>query len=684
MEAGVARRRGGERLTRALASVRAARLPSGAPAKAGRFLLVGAPATLLLYLSFDSGGFFPLTTAVVAIVLGLALVVRVTVAGDPFAGVGVALAVALSALGLLGAWMLASTLWGAAALRAILEFDRLLLYLLGAALLGSVAWRAGERAWMIRLTLAGLGAVCVLALASRLLPDLWTVDEGFATDALTYPLGYTNALGIFAGLGVVLGLHLASDQRGPAAVRVLSAALVPALAATVLLTFSRGAIVATALALVAYLVLGRTRGLLGGVLATVGPSAYAVSKAYGAVLVAEATPTSPAALAQGEELAIAIAVAALAAGVIRAILLPVDSRLARVRVGARARRVALIGGSVVALAAALVLVLSVDVPGTIDRGYERLASGGLAPGEPVRERLSASGTSGRFDEWGVAWEQFREEPVTGSGAGTYQAVWAERRPVDRELRDAHSLYFEVASELGAVGLALVVLAVGAVLVGLLMRCRGPERATFAALAAIWLGWAAHAGIDWDWEMPVLTLPVLCLAAAGLSARPRGPLGRAPLGPARLTRVLVGLGLLALLVTPALLAVSQVRLESSLRAWKESDCTRTIDDALGSLDALPVRPEPFELIAYCDSRFAMNDLADGAMRSAIARDGRSWDLWYGLAMVHGAGRRDPRPAMAEAARLNPLEPMTIEGTRMFRTDDPAEWQRRALAAPLPIP
>jgi hypothetical protein len=54
------------------------------------------------------------------------------------------------------------------------------------------------------------------------------------------------------------------------------------------------------------------------------------------------------------------------------------------------------------------------------------------------------------------------------------------------------------------------------------------------------------------------------------------------------------------------------------------------------------------------------------------------------MVHGAGRRDPRPAMAEAARLNPLEPMTIEGTRMFRTDDPAVWQRRALSAPLPIP
>jgi hypothetical protein len=41
-------------------------------------------------------------------------------------------------------------------------------------------------------------------------------------------------------------------------------------------------------------------------------------------------------------------------------------------------------------------------------------------------------------------------------------------------------------------------------------------------------------------------------------------------------------------------------------------------------------------------------------------------------------------MAEAVRLNPLEPMTIQGARTFRTDDPDEWQRRALSAPLAIP
>jgi hypothetical protein len=698
---------------------RLARLAGGRTPPLARALIAALPAVLLVYLSFASGGFFPFTIAAVGLVLGLVLVVRVTVAAEPFEGFGVALAVALGALGLLGAWMLASTLWGAAAHRAILEFDRLLLYLMGAALVGSVAWRRGERRWMLWSTVAALFGVCVLALASRLVPALWTVGEDFALEPLSYPLGYSNALGIFAGIGLVLAVHLTTDERGPRLVRVLGAAAMPALVATLVLTFSRGAILATGLALVAYLVLGRPRGLVGGLIGAVPPTLYAMSATFAATLVAPGLPSTPAALAQGGDLAVTLALASLVCAGARALCLLIDAPIARVSVGRRTRLAVFGGAAAVALAALLAVVVAFDVSGIAGRQYDRLVNGVVPATATPQERLTAPGASGRFEEWGVAWRQFRATPVAGAGAGTYQAVWAENRPTPRELRDAHSLYFELASELGVVGLGLMAVAIGAILVGLVARCRGPERAAYAALAAAWLGWAAHAGIDWDWEMPALTMPVLLLATAGLAVRGSDPVeatsaseprsgSGSTRGPARLTRVLVGLGLLALVVSPALVAVSQLRLESSLRAWKQSDCSRTIDDALGSLDALPVRPEPFELIAYCDSRFAMNDLADGAMRSAIARDRRSWDLWYGLAMVHGAGRRDPRPAMAEAVRLNPLEPMTIEGARLFRiddpdewptltlppdlvatprlfrTEDPAEWQRRALAAPLPIP
>lgn len=343
-------------------------------------LIATVPAVLLVYLSFSSGGFFPFTVAAVGLVLGLVLVLRVTVAAEPFEGFGVALAVALGALGLLGAWMLASTLWGAAAHRAILEFDRLLLYLMGAALLGSVAWRRGERRWMLWSTVVALFGVCLLALASRLVPALWPVGEEFAAEPLNYPLGYTNALGVFAGLGLVLAFHLTTDERGPRLVRVLGAAAMPALVATLVLTFSRGAILTTGLALAAYLVLGRPRGLVGGSLGAVPPTLYAMSAAFAAGLVAPGLPTTPAALAQGGDLASTLALASLVAAGARAVCLLIDAPLARVSVGRRTRVGVLGGAMALALAAVVVVVVSLDVPGVAARQYDRLVNG-VVPGD---------------------------------------------------------------------------------------------------------------------------------------------------------------------------------------------------------------------------------------------------------------------------------------------------------------
>src|SRR5207244_11142615 len=60
--------------------------------------------------------------------------------------------------------------------------------------------------------------------------------------------------------------------------------------------------------------------------------------------------------------------------------------------------------------------------------------------------------------WHVAWKAYRLNPVTGSGAGTFDSFWLRYRPVASFARDAHSLYVETLAELGPVGLALVLLA----------------------------------------------------------------------------------------------------------------------------------------------------------------------------------------------------------------------------------
>ena len=147
-------------------------------------------------------------------------------------------------------------------------------------------------------------------------------------------------------------------------------------------------------------------------------------------------------------------------------------------------------------------------------------------------------SGGRFQ--GVAVKQFDAQPFHGSGAGTYEFVWRERRPTDDIVVDAHSLYVEAMGEMGVVGLLLVVATVVGILVAVARRLRGDNRVLYAALLGSVVAWALHAGYDWDWEMPAVTAWVFAgttryrvpwdfvlalLAAAALSRLPFRPLRR---------------------------------------------------------------------------------------------------------------------------------------------------------------
>ena len=66
--------------------------------------------------------------------------------------------------------------------------------------------------------------------------------------------------------------------------------------------------------------------------------------------------------------------------------------------------------------------------------------------------------------WHVAVADASDHALLGSGVGSFDDIWLERRPSPAFVRDAHSLYLETAAELGAVGLALLLCALGARLV----------------------------------------------------------------------------------------------------------------------------------------------------------------------------------------------------------------------------
>ncbi|HEX6680898.1 MAG TPA: O-antigen ligase family protein [Gaiellaceae bacterium] len=129
--------------------------------------------------------------------------------------------------------------------------------------------------------------------------------------------------------------------------------------------------------------------------------------------------------------------------------------------------------------------------------------------------------------WGVAWKEYRMNPVTGSGAGTFDSFWLHYRPISSFARDAHSLYVETLAELGPIGLGLLVLALAVPLLAL--RQRGDP--LVAAAAAGYVAFVLHAAVDWDWELPAVTIGGLACGATLLvasrrdDARAIGPLGR---------------------------------------------------------------------------------------------------------------------------------------------------------------
>jgi hypothetical protein len=339
--------------------------------------------------------------------------------------------------------------------------------------------RRGTGRHLLVLTHVATTAVVIYALV-RYLTETRTVDT-FEGTLLAQPLGYANALGALAAVGLVLGVGLAAETLAPLG-RVVAAGTAPVCATALALTSSRGAVVAVVVGLVAtFACADDAAPFLGAALIVAPGSALAaIAAAASRLNDASAEPYAHAGwFVGGAAVACAIATA-FAATRVR----PVAH--SRWRVSRRA------------LAAALVI-------GVVAAG---VASGLTEP---------------RTSLWGVAWHQFEDHVLVGSGAGTFALAWAHSGLIESRggALDAHSLYLETLAELGLGGLLLL-------LVFLALPLAHARRAPVAAGAYVVV--LVHAGLDWDWEMPAVFLVALCCAAALASeaepARPVAVRGRA--------------------------------------------------------------------------------------------------------------------------------------------------------------
>ena len=661
--------------------------PNRFPVRVQESLASAAPALLLMglivYLGAEEGGFFPEAPAGAAVALAAGLILRTALAKEPFRGFGPALAVAAAPFALFAMWTLGSALWSDAPGRALTEFNRVLLYVLALLFLGSYARSLSQARGLVRgLALAATG-LCTAAFLSRALPDVFEVAPGFLASRLSFPLTYWNALGLLAATGLVLCLSLTSDERESSPVRVVAAAAMPVLAATLLLTFSRGAIAVGVLALAVYVVLAHNRGLITGLLAVAPLTALAVVRAYEADLLATQNPTSPAAVMQGHELARAVLLCAAGAAVIRGVLLLVDRQLRRIDLSGGQRRGVLAAGAALVALAVLVVAVAGDLPGQVDRQYREFARGAPTPSTQTatRDRLASASSPARLETWRVARQAYGEAPLAGQGAGAFETEWTQRRRnPDSPAVDAHSLYLETAAELGVVGLLLLVTALVSILVGLAWSARGPYRAPWVALLCCVGAWMLHAAVDWDWEMPAISIGVFAAGGIALAARREDPPPRAP---GRSARVLVGVGVALVAVVPAGTWLAERSLGEARTAFDRGHCPQAIGSSLDATDFLDASAEPYELIGYCDARLGGDDLAARMMSNAVQRDPENWRYSYGLAIVRGVAGLDPRAAADRAVRLNPgSERARRLAQDVARTTNPRQWERAARPAPVP--
>ncbi len=649
-----------------------------------RWELAGVVALILLapvvvvYLSFNAGGYFPSATGFAAVVLAQALILRTTLAGRPFEGVGRTLAVPLGGLGLFAAWQLASVLWSHASAQTLDAFDKTLLYVLAFLLFGSMRVSTVRLAWLARMLLVAMSVVCVIGLISRVLPHVWpTTGETFFNTRLNYPLTYWNAEGMIAALALILAFHLCADRGERWFVRVLSAAVMPALGATLLLTFSRGAIGAGVIGLIAYCVLTRPSTLASALIAAAPATAIAVRSAYDATLLATSRATTPAAVHQGHHVAVVVGACVVGAGAVRAVMLLADSYVERLPIVRKPPpRPIQVGAAATLVLAVVVVFVSAGGVGFVHRQADKfLHTTKEAHTGSTRERLGEVTNDGRLPLWDAALDIYRSEKLRGTGAGTYQQYYPRYRSgeVGGYVVDAHSLYLQSLAENGVIGLALILVVVIGVLAGLATRIRGPGRPLYAAIFAVALAWAVHQAFDWDWQMPAVTLGVFALCGLALA---RGKDGRVGISGLPATRTVVALGWLVLAVAPLLGAISYARLQKSGQQLASEQWAGARAEALSSLSVWAERPQAYEVIGVADLEQGYAQAGAEAMEEAARLEPESWEAQFLVADALAASGSDPQAAIGRALALDPLEEGLQNASSELSTRDPRRWEADA--------
>ena len=628
-----------------------------------------SPLALILGLALAGGGFVLGERHIAGLAVWILLVALLALGAAGRATLGRPFYWATGLIAGLAVFSAFSSLWSGSIELSVTEADRVLVYLaffLAAFLIAQTEQRRQRFAEGIGISLI---AIALVALSTRLIPHVVDIGPAVGGNArLGYPLGYWNANAFVFGVAAALALWM-SRRSLNAPLRWFAVGALPAVLLALYFTYSRGGLVALAVACGCLIALSHDRlwllatlaigvaGALPAVLATQDRRALADNIAGGA------------AIDQG-----ATVLAILAAGTLLALaLFWLLRRLERREHEVTGRALAMSRNPTVlkALAAGLAVLAIGAAIAVGGRAWDQFTSPDVQFTSYPESHFNDFSGTGRGEMWRVAIDAFGEDPVAGHGAGTYRFSWDELRHIDLKLLDAHSLYLEAFAELGLIGGLLVLALVGVLLwtgFAAWRAASGPRRELHAVLLATCLAFAVGAGIDWFWEIAAVGA-IFFLAAGTLVAARCGQLLRARAAAdgqgdqRRFGLAVAGLAtawIAALALIGPLLVYREI--DASNAAAADGNLPSAIDHADTARSIEPWAATPYVQLGLLAESQGDYATAEERLSQAIDREEGNWQLYYLRSRVEREAG-DARAAAAdlgEARRLNPEEACLQEG------------------------
>lgn len=366
------------------------------------------------------------------------------------------------------------------------------------------------RAVALGVALAAL-IVSLYALGSRCFPGLYPAGDDYAR--LRLPFGYWNAVGSAAAIGLMLTLWANSRREVSRAVEIATYPAGGLMFATLMLSGSRGAILALGTGAACWFLIVPLRLRGGGYLAIVGAVAgLLVAWAYSR----PALTTDNLPLADREAVGWKLLLALIAMTCVLTALgaLVRRRRLKRPLTDPQRRNAGRL------LLAAVVIVPLLFVTLGTDRGLGTLgdavrgvtSESGAAPSNAPSRLTSANSLRGRY--WSESRKIFSAHPLHGTGADTFLVARMPFRKASETAAHAHGMVPQTASDLGVLGL-IVLLGLALTWLVAVGRLAGAawsapwrwlprpdaDRLASLALAAGALVFGVDSAIDWIWFVP---------------------------------------------------------------------------------------------------------------------------------------------------------------------------------------